>query len=83
MELGSPEHKSLLKQGIIKVSLKIASMGLFLGVMFMIPSFVRENTFSMGLFYLGSAIVLGSALYATLLGYQKYQKLIKPFDQNH
>ena len=79
MELGSAEHKQLLIKGIMKVSLKIVSMGLFIGVLFMIPNLVRENSFSNGLFYFGIAIVILSTFYSLILGYRKYQKIIKPF----
>ena len=83
MEVGSAEHKQLLIKGIIKVSLKIITLGLFLGVLLMIPMLIRENTFSSGLFYAGAAIVIGSALYSLILGFGKYKRIIKPFDAQY
>ena len=83
MELGSPEHKSLLLKSIIKSSLRIVSMGLFIGILLMIPMIFRENTFSSGLFYAGIALMMGSSFYALLLGFKKYQKIIKPFHQQY
>ena len=82
MELGSQQHKQLLMRGIVKVSIKIATMGLLLGVILMVPMLIRENTFSTGLFYLGVLVALGSSLYALLLGFKKYQRLIRPFANN-
>ena len=78
MELGSEQHKQLLLKGIIKVSVKIATMGLVVGLLLMLPMLIRENTFSMGLFYLGMLVTLGSSLYALFLGWKKYHRLIKP-----
>lgn len=83
MEIGSVEHKQLLLTGIIKVSVKIASLGLFLGVLLMIPMFIRENTFSTGLYYAGIAIILSSSFYALFLGYRKYRAIIQPFNKQY
>ncbi|BCN92317.1 hypothetical protein THMIRHAM_01020 [Thiomicrorhabdus immobilis] len=83
MELGSPEHKHLLMQGIIKVALKTISMGFILGVILMIPFLFRENAFSTGIAYLGLAILLGSLVYALVLVWKKYQRIIKPFDETY
>jgi hypothetical protein len=83
MELGSKEHKQLLWKGILKISLKIASVGLFIGVLLMIPMLVRENTFSSGLFYLGSGIVIFSFVFAAWLSFKKYKMIIKPFSQTY
>lgn len=83
MDVGSAEHKQLLMKGILKVSMKIASLGLFIGVLFMIPMLIRENTFSSGLFYAGIAIVISSTLYSFILGYGKYKRIIKPFDAQY
>jgi len=80
MELGSIEHKQKLMQGIFRVAFKTAIIGLIIGVLLMIPALIRHNTFSLGLAYTGFAIILGSQVYATLLAWRKYQKIIKPFD---
>jgi len=83
MELGSAEHKQKLMQGILRVAFKTAMFGLVLGVLLMIPVLLRQNTFSMGLAYAGFAIILGSQVYATLLAWKKYQKIIKPFNDTY
>ncbi|MDX1351539.1 MAG: hypothetical protein R3254_00905 [Thiomicrorhabdus sp.] len=83
MELGSPEHKRLLMQSIIKVALKTVSLGFILGLILMIPYLLRENAFSTGIAYLGFAILLGSLLYAFTLAWKKYQRIIKPFDETY
>lgn len=83
MELGSPEHKRLLIQGIIRVALKTVSIGFILGVILMIPYLFRENAFSTGIAYLGLTILVGSLLYALTLVWKKYQRIIKPFDETY
>lgn len=80
MELGSAEHKQKLTQGILRVALKTAVLGMIVGIIMIIPMLVRTNTFSLGLAYSGFAIILGSQLFATVLAWKKYQKIIKPFD---
>jgi O-antigen/teichoic acid export membrane protein len=79
MQLGSKEHKQLLVKGILKVALKTMLLGLVVGVVLILPSFLRENAFSTGLAYLGDAIIIGSMMYAIAIAYQKYLKIIKPF----
>ena len=81
MELGSPEHKQLLLNSIIKSSVRISSIGFVIGLILMVPMLIRENTFSSGLFYAGMTFVIGSLVYALILGFKKYQKIIQPFDQ--
>ena len=83
MELGSPEHKQLLTQGIIKVALKTIFLGFILGVILFIPLLLRENTFSIGVAYLGTAILVVSVVYALSLAWKKYQRIIKPFDETY
>ncbi|GAB6068919.1 hypothetical protein JCM30760_00160 [Thiomicrorhabdus hydrogeniphila] len=83
MELGSPEHKRLLQQGIIKVALKTITLGFILGVILCIPLILRENTFSIGVGYVGIAIIFGSLIYASTLAWKKYQRIIKPFDETY
>lgn len=81
MELGSAEHKQLLTQNIRKTALKTFYLGGFIGVLLIIPSLVYSNTFSVGLAYSGIAVILASGGYAGFTAWQKYQKLIKPFNQ--
>ncbi|HHT00534.1 MAG TPA: hypothetical protein ENK73_06735 [Thiomicrospira sp.] len=83
MELGSAEHKQLLTKGIVKVAVKTASIGFFLGFLFMLPSFFRDNAFSSGLFFLGTGVIFVSLFYALTIAYKKYQRIIKPFASNH
>ncbi|CAN8139232.1 hypothetical protein J3998_11390 [Thiomicrorhabdus sp. 6S2-11] len=79
MELGSAEHKQLLRKSIFKVAWKTASIGIFLGILLIIPSLVRENSFSAGLSYAGWAIMLGFISYALIIAWKKYQKVMKDF----
>lgn len=81
MELGSKTHKQLLLKGILKVAFKTVTLGLFIGVLLIIPSIFRENTFSIGLAFLGDAVILGTLGYALFIAFKKYQKIIKPFDK--
>lgn len=83
MEIGSAEHKRILMTNIVKISVKIATLSLILGGLLMIPSIIRLNTFSAGLFYLGTAIVLTGSLYAIGLLFKKYQTIIKPFKDEY
>ena len=80
MELGSTEHKQLLWKSIRKTALKTYYLGAFIGVLMIIPSLVYTNTFSLGLAYGGTAIILATGIYAGWTAWQKYQKLIKPFE---
>lgn len=80
MELGSAEHKHLLIRNIVKVAIKTVTLGLILGVILMVPSLLRENAFSIGLFYLGATIIFSVLIYSGVLTYKKYQRLIKPFN---
>ncbi|WP_127469914.1 hypothetical protein [Thiomicrorhabdus aquaedulcis] len=80
MQLGSKEHKHLLVKGILKVALKTILLGLVVGGALILPSFIRDNLFSMGLAYLGDVIIIGSMAYAIAIAYQKYLKIIKPFE---
>ncbi len=83
MELGSKTHKQLLLKGILKVAFKTVFLGLFIGVLLIIPSIFRENTFSIGLAFLGDAVILGAVGYAMYIAFKKYQKIIKPFDATY
>ncbi len=83
MDIGSAEHKRILMTNIVKISVKIATLSLILGGLLMIPSIIRLNAFSTGLFYLGTAIVLVGSLYSIGLFYKKYQAIIKPFNDKY
>lgn len=79
MQLGSAEHKQLLRKSILKVAWKTASIGIFLGILLIIPSLVRENAFSSGLAFAGWAIMLSFISYALLIAWKKYHKVMKDF----
>lgn len=83
MELGSKQHKQLLLKGIFRTAFRTVALGLAVGIFFMIPSLVRENTFSMGLAYMGSVVILISLCYSVWIAAQKYQKVIKPFNETY
>ncbi|MGC9386847.1 MAG: hypothetical protein ACP5D0_07875 [Hydrogenovibrio sp.] len=71
MEIGSPEHKRLLRNGIIRVAVKTIFFGWLLGIALMLPSWVRENTFSTGLAYAGLVIIWVTLIYALLIAVKK------------
>lgn len=83
MELGSKKHKQLLIKSILKVAFKTALLGSFIGILLIIPSIFRENTFSIGLAFLGDAIILSTLGYAFFIAFKKYQKIIKPFNETY
>lgn len=83
MELGSKTHKLLLLKGILKAAFKTVTLGLVIGILLIIPSIFRENTFSIGLAFLGDAVILGALGYAFFIAFKKYQKIIKPFDETY
>ncbi len=74
MEIGSEEHKQLLMKGILRIALKTIFLGWILGVLLMVPSFIRENTFSIGLSYAGQTIIWITLIYALAIAYKKYRQ---------
>lgn len=80
MELGSAEHKQKLLHGILRAALKTATAGFLLGVALILPSLLRENTFSIGLAYAGLLIIGVSLFWSLGVAWKKYQRIIKPFD---
>lgn len=76
MDIGSKEHKQMLTNSIIKIAVKTAAIGLVVGVFLMLPSLLRENTFSIGLAYAGQAIVMLSLVYAIVIAAKKYRQTI-------
>jgi hypothetical protein len=83
MELGSIEHKNLLKKGIYQVAKKTIFISLGLAIFLNIPIIVRENTFSQGLSYTGIAILIVGTIYALTIAFNKYRQVILPFDKQH
>ncbi|QCU89204.1 hypothetical protein [Thiomicrorhabdus sediminis] len=80
MELGSAQHKQLLIRAILRTAIKTITLGLIIGGALMIPFIFRDNLFSSGLFYAGSAIIFISLIYAAYIGVSKYRHLMKGFD---
>ncbi|GKT11401.1 MAG: hypothetical protein ISEC1_P0365 [Thiomicrorhabdus sp.] len=83
MELGSKQHKQLLLKGILRTAFRTSLLGLAVGLFFMIPLLVKVNPFSANLAYLGGAIILISLSYSAWIAVQKYQKVIKPFNETY
>jgi hypothetical protein len=61
-------------KGILKIALKTIFLGWVLGVLLMVPSFIRENTFSIGLSYAGQTIIWIALIYALAIAYKKYRQ---------
>lgn len=80
MEIGSPQHRQLLMNGILRTALKTATFGLIIGLMLIFPSIIRENTFSTGLSYAGQSIILITFLYSLVVAIKKYRKTIGSLD---
>ncbi|WP_024852264.1 hypothetical protein [Hydrogenovibrio kuenenii] len=76
MEIGSPEHKRLLTKSIVKIAVKTMTIGLVIGLFLMIPSLIRENTFSIGLALAGQAIIAIALIYALSVAFVKYKKTL-------
>lgn len=83
MELGSIEHKNLLKKGIHKVAQKTIFLSLGLAIFLNIPIIVRENSFSQILSYTGLTILVVGVVYALMIAFNKYRQVIFPFDKQH
>jgi len=76
MDIGSKEHKQILLNSIVKIAVKTATIGFVIGVFLMLPSLLRENTFSTGLAYAGQAIVIFSLVYAIAIAIKKYRQTL-------
>lgn len=76
MEIGSEAHIKLLRQQILKTAFKTASIGFIIGIALMLPSLLRENAFSISLFYLGAGTMLTLFIFAIFVGIKK-QRAIK------
>ncbi len=72
MNLDSEKHKRLIITSIIKISIKTMTLGLVLGLILMAPIFLRENSFSIGLYYAGIFVILSSASYAIFVAVKKF-----------
>jgi hypothetical protein len=76
MEIGSNEHRRLLKRGITRTGIKTFALGLIPGLMLMLPNLVRDNDFSRGLWWLGWVLIGASALYALGIAIKKYRQTL-------
>jgi len=83
MEIGSKEHKQALKQSIYKIAIKTILVSLGIAIFFSIPSFVRENDFSLGLALFGQVALIIGVLYALVVAFNKYRQIILPFDEQY
>lgn len=80
MEIGSPEHKRLLRQGIVRMALRKITIATVIGIMLMLPSVLRENAFSTGLAYTGQAIIGFMLIYTLIIAIKKYRNTIGKLD---
>ena len=76
MEIGSPEHKQLLLQMILKTAKKTFLLGLVIGGLLIAPSLIYSNAFSQGLAWGGLSVIVVSFIYASYTAWQKYRKTI-------
>lgn len=77
MEIGSKEHKALLRYAIIKTALRTFSLGALIGLMLIVPSLVRENSFSQMLAKIGVSVIAVSLIYAGWIALSKAKKVFK------
>jgi len=82
MEIGSKEHKALLLNNIIKMSIKTAGLGLAMGIFLILPSLLVLNRFSTGLAYAGQAIIVISLIYALSIAFKKWRAVRHSFTNN-
>jgi len=79
MEVGSKEHKQLLRKAIFKTALKTFTLGAVIGIMLVIPSLVRENSFSLLMEKIGLSIIAGSFAYASYIAWKKSKSVFRDF----
>ena len=77
MEIGSKEHKQLLRNSILKTALKTFSLGAFIGILLIIPSLVRENSFSLLMEKIGLTVIALSFAYASYIAWKKFKSIFK------
>lgn len=76
MEIGSPEHKQLLRKSIIKMAIRKLTFGTVIGIMLMLPSILRENAFSSGLALTGQIIIAITVVYTLVIAFKKYRNTL-------
>ena len=79
MEIGSKAHKRLLQKAILKTALKTFTLGAVIGMMLIVPSLVRENSFSSLMANIGLTILFGSFAYASWIAWKKSKSVFKDF----
>lgn len=72
MELDSKAHNQLIIASIIKISIKTIALGLVMGLILIAPIFLRENSFSVGLYYAGIFVIFSSTSYALFVAAKKF-----------
>jgi phosphoribosyl-dephospho-CoA transferase len=77
MEIGSKEHKALLRNAIVKTALRTFSLGALIGLMLIVPLLVRENSFSQMLAKIGISVIAVSLIYAGWVALSKAKKVFK------
>lgn len=80
MEIGSPEHKQLLRKAIIQMAVKKLTIGVVLGLLLMLPSLLRENDFSTGLAMVGQIIIGLTVIYTLIIALKKYRNTLGQLD---
>lgn len=80
MDTNSQEHQQLIMRSILKMSIKTMTLGLVISVILMAPSLVRENAFSMGLFWAGLSFLIVSIVYALGVAFKKYRMVRNSFN---
>lgn len=80
MEIGSPEHRQLLRKAIIQMAIKKLTFGTVIGILLIIPSIVRENDFSTGLAFTGQAVIILTLIYTLVIAVKKYRNTLGKLD---
>jgi hypothetical protein len=79
MELGSPEHKKLLLNGILKTAWKTIFIGLVIAIILIAPRLVIDNQFANFLAVAGLSIFAVTTAYSLWIAFQKYRKTLANF----
>lgn len=77
MDIGSVEHQKLLYKMVWKMLLKTSAIAIVVGLVFMLPSLIRENTFSLTMLMLGKVIIVVGVGYALWVGWKKHRAIQK------
>lgn len=77
MDIGSAEHQKLLYKMIWKIMFKTSVLAIGLGLVLRLPSFLRENTFSMTMLALSNLVMVLGIGYALWVGWKKHRAIQK------